>query len=85
MSPELVAALDALPAAVEAACSERLRKIEAALEWTAGRHDIRIESRQVAVWKGNQFDSWPSIIENHNGTGPSIADALIALHERAGK
>lgn len=35
MSPELTAALDALPAAVQAACLERLRKLEAALEWAA--------------------------------------------------
>lgn len=72
MSPELVAALDALPAAVEAACSERLAKLEAALEWAA----------KAAFLDHNR---WRIHGDSELFAPGGCATALIALHERAGK
>ena len=58
--------------------TERLEKIERALEWAAARPKwARILTYAVDANIGRG--------EYHDGTGPSIANALIALHERAGK
>ena len=72
----------------QARAEERLAKIEAACEWLVAHQDERDRVR-ITKWFIersilDRYDYRKTETEKHNGTGPSIINALIALHERAG-
>ena len=70
----------------EARSGERLAKLEAALEWAA-KEDILVRTHDVVLVNYDQYDGGYTVLDtqDHDGAGPSIINALIALHERAGK
>lgn len=61
---------------------ERVGNIEVALGWVSG-NVLTLDDDCICVLDLKSDHCFGTL--SHDGTGPSIANALIALHERAGK